>query len=569
MSVGQFLALYERVADAPDVVDLLRRLVFDLAVRGKLVEQNPADEPASELLKRISAEKTQLLKVGRTREMSSMSFAAGSSEPHTLPKDWQWVRFGNIASFSAGRTPPRNDTSFWNTGDYAWVSIADMEDGRTVEVTRETVSEKARKAIFRSDPESPGTMIMSFKLTIGKIARLGIPAFHNEAIISIRPYVAELDPYLFKVLPDLAKGGEIKGAVKGATLNRKSLASILIPLPPLAEQRRIVAKMEELLTLLDRLESARTAREIKRKRLTAASLSRLTNTSVGTETFRAHAHFVTNNLPILTNCLDQVESVRRIVLDLAVRGRLVEQDPADEPASVLLKRIVAEQAQIVKAGKICKPKRLPPIDLEPYALPSNWRWVRIRDVTSDRGQKVPDGNFTYLDVSAIDKEAGVIASPKVLSKCEAPIRARKIVARGDVIYSCVRPYLLNVAVIDRDFDPAPIVSTAFAVLNGHDLVLPWYTWITLRSPFIVKWVEENQRGQAYPAINDKDFSLLPFPLPPLAEQRRIVKKVGEMMTLLDRLETAVTETDSARTRLLESLVRETLASGTDRMAAVE
>lgn len=246
---------------------------------------------------------------------------------------------------------------------------------------------------------------------------------------------------------------------------------------------------------------------------------------------------------------DAIARLRRFVLDLAVRGKLVPQGADDEPASDLLKRIAAEKARLVKAGEIRKPKALPPVNDQPFALPPNWRWVRIREVTSDRGQRVPDGDFTYIDVTAINKEAGVVAEPNVLAKDEAPSRARKIAAIGDVLYSCVRPYLLNVAVLDKEFEPAPIASTAFAVLNGHGLVLPWYLWIALRSPFMVECVEENQRGQAYPAINDKDFSLLPFPLPPLAEQRRIVAKVEELMALLDRLEAARTAREATRDRL--------------------
>ncbi|WP_051332552.1 restriction endonuclease subunit S [Cucumibacter marinus] len=253
---------------------------------------------------------------------------------------------------------------------------------------------------------------------------------------------------------------------------------------------------------------------------------------------------------------DVVPRLRRFVLDLAVRGKLVPQEPGDEPASELLKRIAAEKARLVKAGEIRKPKALPTVDDQPFALPPNWQWVRIREVTSDRGQRVPDGDFTYIDVTAINKEAGVVAEPNVLTKDEAPSRARKVAARGDVLYSCVRPYLLNVAVLDQEFDPAPIASTAFAVLNGHDLVLPWYLWIALRSPFMIECVEENQRGQAYPAINDKDFALLPFPLPPLAEQRRIVAKVDELMALLDRLEAARTAREVTRDRLtVASLAR--------------
>jgi type I restriction enzyme S subunit len=246
---------------------------------------------------------------------------------------------------------------------------------------------------------------------------------------------------------------------------------------------------------------------------------------------------------------DAVPRLRRFVLDLAVRGKLVAQEAGDEPASELLKRIAAEKARLVKAGEIRKPKELPPVDDEPFDLASNWRWVRIRDVTSDRGQRIPDGDFTYIDVTAINKEAGIVAEPKAMTKDEAPSRARKIAAKGDVLYSCVRPYLLNVAVLDQDFDPAPIASTAFAVLNGHGLVLPRYLWIALRSPFMVECVEENQRGQAYPAINDADFAVLPFPLPPLAEQRRIVAKVEELMALCDRLAAARAARERVRDRL--------------------
>ena len=246
---------------------------------------------------------------------------------------------------------------------------------------------------------------------------------------------------------------------------------------------------------------------------------------------------------------ESVHRLRRFILDLAVRGKLVPQDPNDEPASELLKRIAAEKARLVKAGAIGKPKQLPAIDEPPYAIPDSWRWLPIRAATSDRAQCVPQTAFTYIDVTAIDKEKGFIAKPKVLQANEAPSRARKIVRKGDVVYSCVRPYLLNVAVVGEDFDPLPIASTAFAVLYGHGLVLPWFQWIVLRSPFMVTRVEEEMRGQAYPAIKDSDFARLPFPLPPLAEQHRIVAKVNELMALCDRLEAARAEREATRDRL--------------------
>lgn len=247
--------------------------------------------------------------------------------------------------------------------------------------------------------------------------------------------------------------------------------------------------------------------------------------------------------------------LRRFVIDLAVRGKLVEQNPTDEPASELLKRIAAEKARLLKAGKLRRRKLASRLDELPFSLPKGWDWARIREVLSDRGQVVPDHPFTYIDVSAIDEEAGLIADPRVVEPDNAPSRARRVARTGDVVYSCVRPYLLNVAIIEADFNPRPIASTAFEVLNGHGLVLPRYTWMVLRSSFMIACVEQRQRGQAYPAINSSDFAVLPFPLPPLAEQRRIVAKVDELMALCDGLE----ETRAARADTRDRLTRSSLA----------
>lgn len=246
---------------------------------------------------------------------------------------------------------------------------------------------------------------------------------------------------------------------------------------------------------------------------------------------------------------EAVAKLRRFILDLAVRGRLVSQDPNDEPAAELLERIAQEKARLVKIGELARAKALPVVEESPYDVPASWHWTRIREIASDRGQTLPKAVFTYIDVTSINKEAGVVAEPKVLQADDAPSRARKVTRRGDVIYSCVRPYLLNVAVIDCDFDPAPIASTAFAVLNGHGLVLPRYIWIALRSPYMVASVAANMRGQAYPAINESDFAVLPFPLPPLSEQHRIVAKVDELMALCDQLEAARAAREAQRDRL--------------------
>ncbi|MDE2977715.1 MAG: restriction endonuclease subunit S [Acidobacteriota bacterium] len=267
MNADRFLALYDRAAHAPEAVDRLRRFVLDLAVRGKLVEQDPADEPAPELLKRIEAEEARSRRLQRARRPRRQVAPDPVAAPHDLPPTWIWTQLDCIADFRAGRTPPRKEARYWNTGDFAWVSIADMVHGQILRATKETVSAVARRDVFKREPESSGTMIMSFKLTIGKMARLGLAAFHNEAIVAIRPHLSDLDPFLFRFLPELAKRAKPKGAVKGATLNRESLAQITVPLPPIAEQQRIVAKVDELMALCDRLEQTLVKANDTRSRL--------------------------------------------------------------------------------------------------------------------------------------------------------------------------------------------------------------------------------------------------------------------------------------------------------------
>jgi len=248
----------------------------------------------------------------------------------------------------------------------------------------------------------------------------------------------------------------------------------------------------------------------------------------------------------LSEVPDAIPRLRRFVLDLAVRGKLTPQDSTDEPASELLRRIDAERHSAGRSRPSRNLRTTVGEDELPFALPQGWEWTRVRRITSDRGQKIPDQPFTYIDVTAIDKRAGRVSEPKILDASGAPSRARKLVRKGDVIYSCVRPYLLNVAVIEAEYQPEPIVSTAFAVMNAFGLVAPRYLWIALRSPFMVESVEAKMRGQAYPAINDVDFGALPFPLPPLKEQHRTVAKVTELMALCDRMEEAQAERERRR-----------------------
>lgn len=252
-----------------------------------------------------------------------------------------------------------------------------------------------------------------------------------------------------------------------------------------------------------------------------------------------------------------IQKLRELILELAVRGKLVSQDPNDEPASVLLEKISKEEARLVKEGLIKKPKKFPEIqdDEKSIELPDSWAWIRVRRIGHDWGQKKPDKDFSYIDVSAIDNHSGKVIAPSVLLPAEAPSRARKIVKKGTVIYSTVRPYLKNIAVVEEVFDPEPIASTAFAIIHPYAGIPGDYLVAFFRSPVFVRYVESVQTGIAYPAINDKQFYGSVFPLPPLAEQHRIVTKVDELMALCDQLEQQQTNSLEAHQTLVEALLR--------------
>lgn len=259
-----------------------------------------------------------------------------------------------------------------------------------------------------------------------------------------------------------------------------------------------------------------------------------------------------------------ITKLRELILELAVRGKLVPQDANDESASILLEKIAVEKAQLIKDKKIKKPRTLPKFikEDEPFELPLGWEWCLLLDIGHDWGQKKPDTDFTYIDVGSIDKKLGLIENADVLNADNAPSRARKIVKKGTVIYSTIRPYLLNIAVVNREFEPEPIASTAFSIIHPLDGISSSFVYRYLRSPSFVSYVESCQTGIAYPAINDKQFFSGLIPIPPTNEQHRIVAKVDELMLLCDQLEQQTEASIDAHATLVEVLLA-TLTDSTD------
>jgi len=259
------------------IKESLKKSILQEAIQGKLVPQITEEGTAQELLEQIRQEKLQLVKDGKLKKSAltdSIIFKGDDNKyyeqvsnentditeeiPFDLPNNWTWIRFGQYVRMSIGKTPPRGETKYWTNGIYPWVSISDMSDYGLVKTTKETVSEYVQ-SLF-GDISSAGTLIMSFKLTVGRTSILDISAYHNEAVISIYPFVDKdyrTRNYLFYILPIISNLGDSKDAIKGKTLNSKSLNNLLLPLPPLNEQGRIVAIIEQLFDKLRSLVSTK------------------------------------------------------------------------------------------------------------------------------------------------------------------------------------------------------------------------------------------------------------------------------------------------------------------------
>jgi type I restriction enzyme, S subunit len=549
LNADGLFAEFQRISDAPDAVTRLRRFVLDLAVRGRLSNQDPASGTGAELLERIRA-------VHPTERSLAGGLAKTVMSPFKIPHSWIWTSLVELAAFSAGRTPARNDLTLWNTGDHRWVSIADMVDGSILMSTKETVSEKASAQVFASPPLPPGTMLMSFKLTIGKVVRLGVSAYHNEAIINLRPYVPATDPYLFLVLPARARAGATKGAIKGATLNRESLSNITVPLPPLEEQHRIVAKVEELMALCDELEAAQAERERRRNELLAASVARLPEADRSGQGTRSALKLSSR----LFTRPESMNAMRQAIIDIATAGRLNLSRPSDESVTDLITRLDRERT-VERRGRRLTALQL---ELESVDRPTHWRVMSVDGLsasidygTSVRASREPIG-IPILRMGNLVKEGLSFRDLKYLRRED--LDERLLLQPGDLLFNRTNSAeLVGKSAVFEGWDRE--VSFASYLIRVRPLSSADMLWVHLvlsstAGKAYLAAARSQQTGQAN--INGSKLAAMPIPLPPVAEQRRIVAKVQELMAVCDGLERSLEATQLRRARLLEAVLHEAL-----------
>lgn len=565
---------FGRLSEAPGAVGEFRRLVLDLAVRGKLVEQDPLDEPAARLVRRMMSCKNSLIGDARIRQGKACREPSLDEIPFVIPETWAWTMLAEITDVGTGSTPSRVQPSFWTGGSIPWITSGSTSHA-FITAGDELITEEAVKA-HHLRLYLPGTLLVALYgqgKTRGQVSSLNIKATINQACAAVCPLDGFEDVHAYLKLLLRQNYDKMRSLAAGGAqpnLNVQKIKELLVPLPPLAEQKRIVAKVDEWMALCDRLEAAQTVREFTRDRLAKATLQRL-NPSAEAEngaSFREHARFFIQHLPRMSTRPEHVAALRQTILNLAVRGKLVDQDPRDEPAGVLLKRIAEEKARLVAKGETKFTKPTPAIrsDEAAFRIPSTWAWARLSDISSyiQRGKSPKYANNDGLPVvsqkciqwSGLDLSAAKLISRESIDSYEAI----RFLRDGDLLWNSTGTGTIG-RIIKITAPPARLVCDSHVTVVRCFEVNVDYVRAWLRSDHVYGVIEERAAG----STNQIELTLQMaigqiVPLPPLAEQKRIVAKVDQLINLCDQLEQQITTAQTKTHALLKAILQQITTS---------
>jgi len=579
MSAERLLKLYERVADGVDAITRLRRFTLNLAVCGKLVPQEAKDEPASELLKKIQRNREH------RRKFADLNPEELEPPLPYIPAGWIWTVVDQISNDDDNAITDGPFGAHLKTEHY--ISSPGFRVIRLQNIGQGTFRDEHRSFIDKVRFDSlPKHHVKAGDLIV---AGLVDPAIRCcELPSDIGPALVKADCYRLSVHPMIVSRYALQylnspiaqefASVHhhGMTLTRIGLGNfrqVPLPLPPLSEQHRIVAKVDELMALCDRLDAARTQREAARDRLAVASLARLNVPD--SEKFHDDVRFALDALPVVTARADQIKLLRQTILNLAVRGKLAPQNLRDEPINVTLRKAIARRAALIRSKKIRQKK------LDGYAdlaadgeLPASWTLERLGNLVDPEhtisygvlvpGEDVPDGvpfvRAQDLALSSHPDRPNKTISPEI-EKAYARTRLR-----GGEILVCVVGSIGKLGIAPQSWAGANIARAVARILPIPE-ILREYLLIVLRGEPVQSYFKETTRTLAQPTLNVGLIEQTPIPLAPLAEQHRIVAKVDELMSLCDRLEASLATGDDTRRRLLDALLAEALAPAETREKA--
>ncbi len=535
---------FDLIAQAPGGVARLRELILTLAVQGKLVPQDPSDEPASELLKKIRLEKDRLIAEGKIKRDKPLAEITDEESSIELPDSWTWVRFGDVSINRDGERIPVSSSDRERRSkvyDYYGASgVIDKIDGYLFDKTLLLIGEDGANLINRSTP----------------IAFLA----HGKYWVNNHAHVIDAtNPQLLDYLALFINSISLRPYVTGTAqpkMNQAKLNSIPVALPPLAEQSRIVTRVEELMQLCDALEAQGQLEAEQHARLVSTLFGSLLQTDTP-EALADNWQRIATHFDLLLDRPEAVDALEQTILQLAVQGKLVPQDPSDEPASVLLQKIRIEKDRLIAEGKIKRDKSLTETadEAKPFELPTNWLWCKGRDLfnvirgvtyqKTDARETPADDHLPLLRANNIQAAINLddlVYVPKHL------VSDDQCLHRGDYLVclaSGSKKLVGKAAPFTQEIDCSfGAFCGAIRPVSNMDFLA-----IYLSSPLYRETVSAASAGIGINNLKGTSLLALDIPLPPLAEQSRIVTRVNELCALCADLRLRLTDIQNMQAKL--------------------
>ena len=562
MTLKTFFDKFELLTDAPNAVTTLRQIILQLAVKGKLVSQDYNDETASILLEKISKRRSLMTSQGRPlfQNLSNVD-----KQPYQLPHNWKWAYLDNISIFIiGGGTPSKLRSEFWD-GNIPWASVKDLK-GKYLEKTIDSITELGLKN-SSTNLVKKGSIIICTRMGLGKIAINTIDVAINQDLKAMK-LPEEIDKiyfYNFYITQNIVGTG-----VTVSGIRQKDLLRLAVPIPPLAEQKRIVEKCDRLMSLCDQIEVRQQKRQESIVKMNESAITQLLS-SQNPDEFSQHWQRICNNFDLLYSIPETIPKLRQAILQLAVQGKLVRQDPNDEPVSILLEKIEFEKERLLKEEKPSKSKLNASINSDEitYEIPRSWHWLRLGDLVEsmNNGLYKPARFYSEDGIACVrmfniqDGRLDFTETKRVIVD-EDELENYKL-ELGDLIVNRVnsRKLVGKAALVQEIKETLIYEAMNIRVRFIYKQTLPAYINLLFRTNTVRAIFQGDAKqasGQA--SVSQPQVANILVPLPPLAEQQRIVAKVDHLISLCDTLEAKLKEALEHSEMLMEVAAKQVLVA---------
>lgn len=563
--MDMMLEQFKTIFDRPEKVKKLRETILDLAVRGKLVPQNPNDEPASVLLERIREEKERLIKEKKIKKEKPLAEISEREKVFELPEGWELTRIGEIITLKGGKRLPKGYSLLEEETSHVYIRITDMKRGSIknydLRYISDGVYEKIKNYIITKDD-----LYITIAGTIGEVGIVP-DKFHNmnltENAARIIPYKVNKfwlksfieSTFIQRILLDKVN------QMAQPKLALKRIQDTIIPVPPLTEQKRIVEKINLLMSFCDKLEKA-LEKKVNYGKLSAKSVFNSVGNVSTVEELEETLKFILLNFKDLSLGDNAVKELKNCILQLAVQGKLVPQDPNDEPAEVLLGKIREEKETLIKEKKIKREKPLVEINEEekPFELPCGWSWIRLGEycLLNPRNSVEDSLDTSFVPMKLINdgfdnKHSFESKKWKEIKSgfthfAENDIVVAKITPCFENRKSCIMKGLIN--------DVGAGTTELYVVRCLEYTILPEFVLSVFKTENFINGGIQTYTGTAGQQRVKKDYiNNLVVAIPPLEEQKRIVEKVDSLMELCDKLEKRIKKQKEYSSRLMEVVIK--------------